>query len=70
MDKATLEKLDDNDWNTLSVRKLFPLSVHSLLKLGQCCGNKCENCPYEPKHIIGNKNINILFDYKTSNTDK
>jgi len=69
MDKATLEKLDDDDWNILK-RKPFPLPAKTLLKLGRCCGNKCLNCPYEPKHTPGNENTNILFDYKTSNTDK
>jgi hypothetical protein len=24
---------------------------------GYCCGNKCRHCPYEPKHIKGNKEI-------------
>ena len=37
--------------------KPFPLSSETLLKLGKCCGNKCMNCPYEPKHTIGNENI-------------
>lgn len=58
MDKATLEKLDDEDWN-IAQQKIFSLSAETLLKLGQCCGNKCKNCPYEPKHTPGNKNISI-----------
>jgi hypothetical protein len=24
---------------------------------GYCCGNKCRHCPYEPKHIKGNKQL-------------
>jgi hypothetical protein len=56
MDKATLERLDDDDWNTLQ-RKLSPLSAETLLKLGRCCGNRCINCPYEPKHTPGIENI-------------
>ena len=56
MDKATLERLDDDDWNTLQ-RKLSPLSAETLLKLGRCCGNRCINCPYEPKHTTGIENI-------------
>ena len=56
MDKATLERLDDDDWNILQ-RNLPPLSAKVLIKLGNCCGNKCLNCPYEPKHTIGNENI-------------
>ena len=56
MDKKTLEQLDDLDWDTLQ-RKPLPLSAVTLIKLGNCCGNKCLNCPYEPKHTKGNENI-------------
>lgn len=28
-----------------------------LLKRGQCCGNGCRHCPYEPKHNYGSKEI-------------
>jgi len=56
MDKKTLERLDDDDWYILQ-RKPLPLLAETLLKLGNCCGNKCLNCPYEPKHTTGNKNI-------------
>jgi len=48
--------LDDDDWYILQ-RKPLPLLAETLLKLGNCCGNKCLNCPYEPKHTIGNENI-------------
>jgi len=58
MDKATLEQLDNDDWNILQ-RNQPPLLAETLLKLGKCCGNKCLNCPYEPKHTPGNKNIHI-----------
>lgn len=34
----------------------FILTAHFLLKRGKCCGNKCLNCPYEPKAIRGNTN--------------
>ena len=56
MDKKTLERLDDLDWDTLQ-RKPLPLSAETLLRLGRCCGNKCLNCPYKPKHTKGNENI-------------
>lgn len=26
-----------------------------LLARGYCCGSKCRNCPYDPKHIAGTK---------------
>ncbi|MDP3461605.1 MAG: DUF5522 domain-containing protein [Bacteroidales bacterium] len=28
-----------------------------LIRRGYCCGNGCRHCPYFPKHIKGNKNI-------------
>ena len=51
MDKATLERLDDEDWN-LSKKSKLPIPAKTLLKLGKCCGSKCMNCPYEPKQSI------------------
>jgi hypothetical protein len=27
------------------------------LERGTCCGNKCRHCPYEPKHMKGNTEI-------------
>jgi hypothetical protein len=56
MDKTTLQQLKDDDGYILKP-KPSPLSAETLLKIGKCCGNKCLNCPYEPKHITGNKNI-------------
>ena len=32
-----------------------PLTRDFLLGRGECCGNKCLNCPYTPKHIKGSK---------------
>ena len=57
MDKATLERLEDEDWN-LNKKNNLPIPSKTLLELGKCCGNKCANCPYEPKHIFGNKIVN------------
>ena len=28
-----------------------------LVKRGKCCGSKCINCPYEPKHTPNNTKI-------------
>ena len=59
MTKNTLERLDDEDWNyNTSKPKLHHIAAKNLIKLGKCCGNKCLNCPYEPKHTPGNKIIN------------
>lgn len=38
--------------------KYKPLTREQLIKNAVCCGNKCLNCPYKPKHIKGNKTIN------------
>jgi len=34
-----------------------PLEKEFLVKRGYCCGNGCLNCPYIPKHIKNNKNL-------------
>jgi len=36
-------------------RVVFTAEYH--LQRGHCCGSGCRHCPYEPKHIKGNKNI-------------
>jgi hypothetical protein len=28
------------------------------LKRGECCGTGCRHCPFDPKHLKGNKKIN------------
>ena len=30
-----------------------PLTKEFLKSRGWCCGNKCKNCPYIPKHVKG-----------------
>jgi biotin synthase-like enzyme len=35
-------------------RVVFTALFH--LQRGQCCGNFCRHCPYDPKHKIGTKN--------------
>ncbi|MBS3914128.1 MAG: hypothetical protein KG003_06485 [Bacteroidetes bacterium] len=32
---------------------LFILTAKYLLKRGSCCGNRCRNCPYHPRHTKG-----------------
>jgi Family of unknown function (DUF5522) len=34
-------------------RVIFTALFHS--QRGQCCGNGCRHCPYNPKHKKGNK---------------
>ncbi len=36
-------------------RVVFTALQH--INRGYCCGNGCRHCPYEPKHIKGNKKI-------------
>ncbi|MEI7780629.1 MAG: DUF5522 domain-containing protein [Planctomycetota bacterium] len=31
-------------------------AVHHL-KRGQCCGSGCRHCPYEPRHVEGNRTV-------------
>jgi len=32
-----------------------PLTKEFLIERGSCCGGKCQNCPYAPKYVKGNK---------------
>lgn len=32
------------------------------LQRGNCCGNHCRHCPFEPKYIKGNKNTKKIKD--------
>ena len=34
------------------VRVVFTALYH--IQRGECCGNKCKHCPFEPKHKRGN----------------
>jgi hypothetical protein len=43
----------------------FILTAHFLLNRGSCCSCKCKHCPYYPKYIKGNVNIE-----KKENQDK
>lgn len=36
-------------------RVIFTALFH--IERGQCCGNGCRHCPYDPKHKHGNKII-------------
>ncbi len=57
MDKVTLERLDDDDWNILKRQKVIQLSSEMLIKLGSCCGSKCKHCPYDPLYDKGSTSI-------------
>lgn len=36
-------------------RMVFTESYHK--RRGYCCGNGCKHCPFLPKHIKNNKNL-------------
>ena len=40
---------------------LMVLTSFFLYKRGNCCGNKCANCVYEPKHLKNSKKLNESF---------
>jgi hypothetical protein len=40
-------------------RVVFTALFH--LERGQCCGNGCRHCPYEPSYKKGNKTIKKEF---------
>lgn len=40
-------------------RVVFTALFH--IQRGQCCGNGCKHCPYEPKHEKGNINISKKY---------
>lgn len=55
--------MDSRDWIFQQyikelANKREPLSAEFLLNRGECCGNVCTNCPYEPKHVRGNNVTN------------
>jgi hypothetical protein len=35
------------------------LSKEFLASRGKCCGNKCKNCPYNPKWMKGTKDLTL-----------
>ena len=42
-------------------RVIFTALFH--VQRGQCCGNGCRHCPYEPRHKKGNKILDKEFEY-------
>ena len=36
-------------------RVIFTAQFH--IERGQCCGNGCRHCPFDPKHKHGNQNV-------------
>jgi hypothetical protein len=47
-------------------RVIFTALFH--FERGQCCGNGCRHCPFDPKHKHGNKIVSEEFGYLKENT--
>ena len=47
-------------------RVIFTALFH--FERGQCCGNGCRHCPFDPKHKHGNKIVSKEFGYLKENT--
>lgn len=47
----------------------YVFTAHFHLKRGSCCGNKCRHCPYSPKHLKNNTEVDteILKKYTPKN---
>lgn len=44
-----------------TANKVKPLASDFLISRGFCCGNKCKNCPYEPKYQKGNTELQTIY---------
>ena len=53
-------KLEKGDYYMEDGKLVFTEQFH--LRKGKCCHNGCRHCPYEPKHIKGN--IELEEQYK------
>ena len=49
----------DIDYYKDGERVVFTALFH--IKRGECCGNGCRHCPYDPKHQKGNKVVKEEF---------
>lgn len=58
--RIMLSKYDPNDFYFEDGKIVMTESYH--LKRGNCCGNGCKNCIYEPKYVRGNTNIKMDLD--------
>jgi 2-iminoacetate synthase ThiH len=60
---ARLKETDKDLYYFEGSKVVFTPEYH--IERGYCCGNGCRHCPYEPKHIKGNKELEK--EYKTEN---
>ena len=43
------------DWYFEDGLLVYTAAYH--LKRGSCCGSGCRHCPYEPRHVEGNRAV-------------
>jgi hypothetical protein len=51
----TQEPSTQPDWYFENGMLMYTAAYH--LKRGYCCGSGCRHCPYEPRHVEGNRNV-------------
>ena len=39
----------------------FVFTEHYLKKRSDCCGNGCKHCPFQPRHIKGNTELQDIY---------
>ncbi len=62
---ARLKETDKDLYYFEGSKVVFTPEYH--IERGYCCGNGCRHCPYEPKHIKGN--IELEKIYKKENNE-
>ena len=50
--------------------EIVMLSREDLIKLGECCGEGCLMCPYEPENEKGTTNVRITISNLSSGFHK
>lgn len=51
----SINKQSDSDYYIENGYRVFTAHFHT--NRGYCCGNGCRHCPFFPKHIKGNQNL-------------
>jgi hypothetical protein len=64
--KSNSDFIQDVHYYLEEGRVIFTPLYH--INRGTCCGNSCRHCPYEPKHIKGNKNHEKIQNKKDRNS--
>ena len=54
-----LNNIDEKFYYLENGKVVFTPEYH--MARGHCCGSKCRHCPYDPKHIKGNTNLEEYY---------